>query len=254
MAVHDWTRVEAGIFHAFHNTWVGLLQTTLNEGLLPEGFYALSEQHAGRVIADLLTLHAGSPTSGRPHFTPDSGGTAVAEAPPQVSVRRTLEGQIAARRRTLAIRHVSGHQLIALLEIASPANKDRARSVEEFAGKALAALEAGIHLLIVDLFPPGVHDPDGMNGVIQEALDALGRRYELPAEAPLTIASYAAGPNVEVYLEHLGIGAALPEMPLFLSRDRYIGAPLEATYLAAYRGMPGFWRNVLEGREQAPHT
>jgi hypothetical protein len=35
-------------------------------------------------------------------------------------------------------------------------------------------------------------------------------------------------------------------MPLFLRRDRYVGVPLEATYQAAFDGMPGFSREVLE--------
>jgi hypothetical protein len=33
-----------------------------------------------------------------------------------------------------------------------------------------------------------------------------------------------------------------------LYQDRYIIVPLEATYQEAYRGMPAFWRDVLEGR------
>ncbi len=41
-------------------------------------------------------------------------------------------------------------------------------------------------------------------------------------------------------------------MPLFLNPDRYVNVPLEATYLAAYRGMPAFWREVLEGRQPQP--
>ena len=32
MPVHDWTRVEAGIFHDFHTAWIGLIRNTLNEG------------------------------------------------------------------------------------------------------------------------------------------------------------------------------------------------------------------------------
>ncbi len=61
MPLHDWTRVDAGIFHALRVAWVPEIQKTLNRGLLPEGYYALAEQHAGRAIADVLTLHA-SPT------------------------------------------------------------------------------------------------------------------------------------------------------------------------------------------------
>ena len=58
MPVHNWTRVEAGIFHAFHTSWMGRIQDALNEGLLPRGYYALAEQHVGRPITDVLTLHA----------------------------------------------------------------------------------------------------------------------------------------------------------------------------------------------------
>ena len=156
-----------------------------------------------------------------------------------------------ARRRILAIRHVSGHHLVALLEILSPANKDRSQRVEEFAAKAVEALEAGVHMLVVDLFPPGPWDPQGIHGVIRQRLEQSDVPYDLPAEEPLTLASYAAGPSIDVYLEHLAVGAPLPEMPLFLSPERYVNVPLEATYRAAYEGMPRFWRDVLEGRSPA---
>jgi hypothetical protein len=64
----------------------------------------------------------------------------------------------------------------------------------------------------------------------------------------LALASYAAGPVVKIYLEHASVGAILPAMPLFLRPDRYIDVPLETTYQKAYRGVPAFWREVLEGR------
>jgi hypothetical protein len=66
----------------------------------------------------------------------------------------------------LAIRHVSGHRLVAILEILSPANKDRARYVNDFAAKVVTALDSGVHVLMVDLSPPGPHDPHGMHEVI----------------------------------------------------------------------------------------
>jgi hypothetical protein len=150
-----------------------------------------------------------------------------------------------ARRRSLAIRHVSGHRLVALIEIVSPANKDRARHVDELVEKAVSALERGVHLLLVDLFPPGPHDTAGIHGAIVRALEPSSEPYQLHAEAPLTLAGYVAGPNVEVYLEHLGVGAAMADMPLLLRPDRYVYAPLEATYQANYKAMPPFWRDAL---------
>jgi hypothetical protein len=144
MPVQDWTRVDAGVWHDFHVAWIPEIRTVLNSGLLPPGYYALAEQHAGRSIADVLTLHA-SPVRSEPlPLPPDTGGTAVAEVPPRVRRRQTVEQAALVRRRSLAIRHVSDHRLIALIEIVSPANKDRARHVEDFAAKAAEALELGV--------------------------------------------------------------------------------------------------------------
>ena len=36
-------------------------------------------------------------------------------------------------------------------------------------------------------------------------------------------------------------------MPLFLTPDRYVQVPLEATYQAAWQNVPEFWRDVLTG-------
>ncbi len=247
MPVHDWTRVEAGISHAFHVGWVPEIQKALNGGVLPEGYYALAEQHAGRGIADVLTLHTGAESREPTPWPSATGGTAVAEGPPRVRRRLTLPSGLLARRRTVAIRHVSGHRLVALIEILSLANKDRASHLDDFAAKAVAALDAGIHVLVVDPFPPGPHDPQGIHGVLHQRLEGSETIYDLPTEEPLTLASYTAGPQLDVYLEHVAVGAALPEMPLFLRPDRYVNVPLEPTYQAAYEGLPGFWRGVLEG-------
>jgi hypothetical protein len=247
MPIHDWSRVEAGIFHALHVRWVGEIQGALNAGLLPEGYYALAEQHAGHSIADVLTLHA-PPASHEPiPSLPTRGGTAVAEAPPKVRRHQSIEPAGLVWRRTLAIRHISGHRLVAIVEILSPANKDRQKYVEDFAWKAVDAIRTGIHVLLVDLFPPGSFDPHGMHDVICELMEDEHEPYDLPAEEPFTLASYVADRPVEIYLEHLAPGASLPDMPLFIDPERYVATPLESTYAAAYRGMPAFWRDVLEG-------
>src|SRR6185312_8465090 len=153
MPVHDWTRVPAGIFHAFHVDWIPEIQKVLNGGLLPPGYYALPEQRTGHSIADVLTLHASAPHPEPPPLPPATGGTLLTEAPPRVRRKRTIEQELRTRQRTLSIRHISGHRLIALLEILSPANKDRTQSVEEFADKVEAALGRGVHVLFIDLFP-----------------------------------------------------------------------------------------------------
>ncbi len=244
MPVHDWKQVDAGTFHAFHTAWITHLSEALNGGVLPSGYYALPEQHAGRFIADVLTLQA--PRIAVPQAPAGKGGVAVAESQPKVRRKMSASSATRGARRTLTIRHVSGNRVVALVEIVSPANKDRKAHVEEFIDKAEIALLHGIHLLLVDLFPPGAHDPQGMPGALWERFD--DEPYRLPPGEPLTLASYVAGPCPDAYVEHLAAGSPLAEMPLFLNPDYYVNMPLELTYQAAFRGLPAFLREGLEGR------
>jgi hypothetical protein len=131
-----------------------------------------------------------------------------------------------------------------MIEVVSPANKDRASHVEELAEKIEEALRRGIHVLLVDLFPPGAHDPGGLHGAVWQFFD--DEPYELPTTTPLTLAAYVGGPAPEAYLEHVAFGSILPEMALFLHPERYLNVPLEPTYQAAFRGTPAVWRSVLE--------
>jgi hypothetical protein len=250
MPVHDWTRVDAGIFHAFHLSWLGRLQDTLNAGIMPPGYYALAEQHAGRLIPDVLTLKVGNGAGPAPESGTgaETGGTAVADAPPKTRGKHSVARSAKGRRRTLAIRHVSGHRLVAVLEVISPSNKDRVTSVNDFVSKVVTALEYGVHVLFVDLFPPSPHDPHGLHHEILQRLEEPEEVYETPENEPLTLASYAAAPVIDMFIEHTAVGEALPEMPLFFLPDRYVNVPLEPTYMEAYHGMPAFWRGVIEGQ------
>jgi hypothetical protein len=167
MPVHDWPRVPAGVFHDFHNDWVIDLKRALNHGVLPKGYYAMSEQHGGKYIADVLTLQTDPSAPELP--PPMSGGVAVVEAPPSVGRRMSLSAAAGSRRKTLTIRHISRHRIVALVEIVSRSNKDRDEHVAQFVGKAEDALRHGIHLLLIDLFPPGARDPNGVHSALWEA-------------------------------------------------------------------------------------
>ena len=243
MPAHDWLHVDAGTFHDFHHGWIYEIKSALNGGMLPGGFYAMAEQHAGQVIADVLALHSGEENE---DSGPDDGGVAVLRAPPRVGRKVVASASATYRqlRKTIAIRHVSGHRIVAMIEIVSPGNKDRAKNVEDFAEKAQAALRAGIHLLLVDLFPFGTHDPHGMHGAIWEQFDS--EDYHPPVNQPLMLASYDADQLPEAYLVPFAVGDTLTDMPLFLTHNGHIDVPLEATYQAAFQSVPAVWRKVLE--------
>ena len=150
----------------------------MNCGLLPEGYYALSEQHAGLRIPDVITLHMPgfATVESRPS---GDGGVALVEAPPLVRRRLVASPEMSYRalRRTLAIRRKSGHRLVAMVEIASPGNKDRLSSVSQFAEKVQAAITSGVHVLLVDVHRSGKHDPLGLHGAIWSFFDAEEETY-----------------------------------------------------------------------------
>ena len=180
------------------------------------------------------------------------GGLAVVTAPPKVYLTTAAEERIyTAKQRRLVIRHSSGNRIVALLEILSSGNKSSRHEFQRFLDKAIAALEAGIHLLLVDVQPPSTRDPHGIHGAIWEEL--TGESYEPPAGKDRTLVAYTGGRVGKGYVEPIATGQALTPMPLFLTVERYINVPLESTYAAAYRGLPGFWRGVLEGRELPPN-
>ena len=249
MPAHDWTRVSAGTFHDFHCGWIIHLKDGLNDGLLPAEYYAMAEQRAGEVVPDVLTL---STNHDRPAETVPEGAVAVVEAPPKVSLTMTpdVETTYVLARRTLTIRHASDHRIVALLEIVSPGNKNRASALRDFTDKAVSAIKQGIHLLVIDPNPPGIHDPDGIHGVIWD--DMLSESYSAPEDKPLTLVAYTAEHMPCAYVEPFAVGTVLPDMPLFLTSESYINVPLEQTYMSAYRGVPAFWRDVIEGRRAAP--
>jgi hypothetical protein len=250
MPIHDWTKVTAGTFHDFHTAWIVECRRALNAGLLPEGYYALAEQVATQIIPDVLTLQdlsgpaddAGHPVS----INDDDGGVALATAPPAVAVRDTVSEAmlLAARRRRLVIRHTTGDRIVALLEIVSPGNKEKRGAVDQFIEKAVGALDEGLHLQVIDLFPPGPFDPGGIHGLLWSK---LGGRYEPPADKPLTLAAYVAAGAVTCYVEPTSVGTVLIDMPLFLTPGWYVNVPLERTYQAAYEGVPKRWKRVIEG-------
>jgi hypothetical protein len=246
MPVHDWTRVEAGIFHHFHHSWISTIQRVLNNGVLPGEYYAMVEPHAAGATPDVVTL-AGTRDDGPDvgaHPSPSNGGSLLFDAP---KVRLTAETDMDFYRRkqnTVAVRHVSGDQIVAMVEIVSPGNKASRNPLRAFVEKAAEMLDKGVHLLIIDLHPPGPRDPQGIHGAIWD--DLTGQEYTPPADKPLTLVAYESALAVRAYIEPIAVGDVLTDMPLFLEPGGHVDAPLEATYQAAWAAVPRRWRAVLE--------
>ena len=194
MPIHDWTRVDDGIFHDFHHSWIGEMKKALNCGLLPSDYYALAGQFASGLGPDVLTLQRPVPNLPAEPEPEDlrRNGISLATAPPKVRFQSNAEPAFyATRAKAVVIRHRSNHRVIAMIELLSPDNKASRNPLLAFVRKAQEALLAGIHLLIVDLFPPGPRDRQGIHPLIwgQAAEDP----FTLPPDKPLTCASYTGG-------------------------------------------------------------
>ncbi len=243
MPIHDWTRVDAGLFHHFHQDWTIELCRALNSGRLPAGFTALTDQQIGGPIPDVLTLHRGP---AKPDDSGPGGGLAMATAPPRARfVDEVAEDTYARRANRIRIQHRHG-RVVAVIEVVSPGNKNTRHALKAFVRKASDLIWQGIHLLVIDLFPPSARDPQGIHKAIWDEL--AERPFELPVDKPLTVAAYRAVPTKIAYVEPVAVADALPSLPIFLTEDDYgyVPAPLEETYRISWAAYPADLKELLE--------
>jgi hypothetical protein len=224
MPIHDWSRVDARVFHAFRHRWIGALCDALNAEVLPEDYFALIETAAGVPVVNILA----EPSSSARGEAAGPGGEVRGHS--RASDRITL-------------RHEDG-RIIAIVEILSSRDKATDGALRAFVEMIAKTIVQGVHVLVVDLFPPGGYDPQGIHKAIWDELEELD--FELAADRPLIVASYDSGPMPVSYVEPVAAGEVLPEMPLFLGQDSYVATPMEATYQAAWEVFPGALKGVVE--------
>ena len=242
MPIHDWTRVDAGLFHAFHQRWISALCDAFNAGGLPREYFALPEQSISGPIPDVLTLHLspGAETTGD-----GTAPLAVATAPPRTRlVRRSEANLYAGKANRVTVRHRHG-DVVAVIEIVSPGNKGSRSELRAFVKKTADLIRQKIHLLVIDLFPPSRRDPQGIHKALWD--EFVEEEFEAPPGQPLTLAAYDAGPPQVAYVESVGVGDVLPDMPLFLRPEWYVYAPLEGTYQATWDVFPAALKGLLQG-------
>ncbi len=223
MPIHNWSAVSDGMFHWFHQRWIGTIADWLNQGRLPEGCYAIGEVYANNVEPDVLAVEDRPPEAGRFNQQPSNGfGVALLETPPKTRFDWEAETESYLDRKDLiAVRSVDGI-LVAVIEIVSAGNKSSQARFRKFLTKTMDFLDQGIHVLVIDLFPPTPRDPQGIH-------------------KPLTLASYRAtseGSVARAVVEPIAVGDPLRAMPLFLCPDRYINVELEQTYQSAWEVYP----------------
>jgi hypothetical protein len=240
MPIHDWSRGDAGLFHHFHQAWTMEISNALNGGILPAGFFALAEQIVSGPIPDVVALQQLSTPA---DWQRSGGGVAVADAPPQARLVTSAEMDLYQQKANrIAIKHRLG-RVVAVIEVVSPGNKSSQHALRSFVEKAGELLCAGIHLLVVDLFPPSPRDPQGIHKAIWDLI--CDEPFALPSDKPLTVAAYFAGMPKTAYVEPVAVGDPLPSLPIFLDLDTYVPAPLETTYQTTWDKCPAPLREEI---------
>lgn len=240
MPLHDWSPIPACLFHDFHQTWSIQIKMALNAGILPKGLSALVEQRSGPKESDVLAIE--SLTRPRAEIA-EWGGVATLEPPVARFVGRSTKQIYANRANRIVVKHRLG-RTVAVIEIVSPGNKDSRAALRDFVEKVIDFLRAGIHVLVIDPFPPTPRDPFGIHKAVWDEVEEID--FALPDGKDRILASYETGASQAYYVEPIGVGDVLPDMPLFLSDGWQVPVPLEPTYQATWATSPEDFRAAVE--------
>jgi Protein of unknown function (DUF4058) len=127
-----------------------------------------------------------------------------------------------------------GPRLVAAIELASPANKDRPANRQIFAVKCASYLQSGVSVVIVDI----VTERSG--NLHTELLRLLETQAATAVQEPNAL--YAAGyrtlprpdrMKLEIWAESLAVGEPLPTLPLWIGPEQAVPLHLEQTYQVA---------------------
>lgn len=218
-------------WESFHVNWAGAIADSLNESLLPEGYFAEEHAQLGPWVEIDVATFTDSESPGRrasraatlpPRmWAPPAPAMIVPAAFPDA-----LEVQV--------FEEEGGTRLVAAIELVSPGNKDRPRHRQAFAVKYASYLCRGVSLIIIDI----VTSPrENLHNEIMQVL-GHGPASALPPETALYGVAYRPvvrdqHEQIEVSPSPLEIGQPLPVLPLALNAERCLPIDLEATYTIA---------------------
>lgn len=219
-------------WESLHTRWAAAIGDALNDGLLPEGYFAEPQLHVGsRVEIDVATFDEGRAPGGGV----GAGGAATLAAPvwappaPSLCLPAIFPDSLEVH----VLSSEAGPTLVAAVELVSPGNKDRDEFRRAFAAKCASYLQQGVGLQIVDIVTS--RSANLHNELVR--LLGLGSEFLIPAK-PLYAAAYrpvrrASIEQIEVWHEILQVEGPLPVLPLAIDKGVCIPLDLEATYLDA---------------------
>jgi hypothetical protein len=218
-------------WEGFHAQWPAVIVQQLRKQL-PAGFIAEPRVHLGAMVEiDIGAFETDDPlpVAG----TGDAaGGDAVATwapAEPSVAVATNLPDQYEYEVRIYDAER--GKQLVAAIELVSPANKDRPEHRAVFVAKCAALLQKGVAVSIVDLVTPRHFN------LYLDLLELIGHADQTLGDPPPH--TYAASCRTakrkrraifEAWSHGLHVGQPLPTLPIWLDAHQVVPLNLEQSY------------------------
>lgn len=210
--------------------WAVALVGWLNRTLPRDEFQALSDIRMGmHVEADVLEFRRDElpdPAHG------SNGAVATRAAPPAVvtlPVEFPDEAEVEIRERR------AGRPLVGVIELVSPANKDRDATRDTFVSKCVTYLSRGVGLVIIDVV---TERHANLHNELVRAIGG-GDAHVMP-DTPIYVSSYRpvhrrkTGANeVEMWPFPAVIGQSIPTLPFWLKGGPEVMLDLEGTYAAA---------------------
>ena len=194
-------------WQSFHHHWAGVIADHL-DATLPAEFFARVEVNLGTEVAASSELAARAATD-----TPQAVWPASYPHDAAVQVRTAADGG----------------RLVAVVELVSPANKDRPAARAGFVAKCAGYLQAGVGLVVADaVFTHGFN--------LHDELAALMGGVPMPHSPPAYAAAYRpAADQVDVWFAELRVGRPLPTLPLALRGRGCVPLDLERLYAETCR-------------------
>lgn len=222
-------------WESFHSNWA----TRIADGiaaLLPPDFQVEEHTHAGVGFEIDVAAYQEQPSAVNTASTGSAVATlaAPAYAPPvpdhtiPVAFPDTFEVRV--------FNTTAGLTLVGVIELVSPANKDRPAERLAFVTKCASYLAQGVSLIVMDVV---TNRHANLHNEIMRVMEA-GEDLALPDDVHLYAAAYRPalrGENEELdmWLRPLALGAPLPTMPLRLTGDLFVPVDFEAAYVEACR-------------------
>jgi hypothetical protein len=226
-------------WEGFHGMWPGIMVLQLSQKL-PNDYTAEPRVHLGTYFEiDVCAYEKAEQAPAAWTAAGGNGGVATATwAPPEPTLVADADPTEQYAYEVLVFDQTRGRQLVAAVEIVSPANKDRPESRREFVAKCAALLQQRVCVSIVDLVTTRQFN------LYADLLDLFGLADPAFASAPpATYAVTCRGrkvadkPRFETWAYPLIVGQSLPMLPIWLTDDLAVPLDLEASYEETCRAL-----------------